>query len=62
MVLPEAAPIALDARGDRDLDRVRTIPIRRRLSRHERVSWLRKLDAISSVSGGSIAAGLLGAV
>jgi NTE family protein len=32
------------------------------LARLNEIGWLKKLDAISSVSGGSIAAGLLGAV
>jgi NTE family protein len=61
VVLPEAAPIALDARGDRDLELGLSLSGGGYRAMNE-LGWLRKLDAISSVSGGSIAAGLLGAV
>src|ERR1700675_2510070 len=58
----EASSAAPPARRDLDLGYRAIVFHAGALCRLNELGWLKKLDAISSVSGGSIAAGLLGAV
>jgi predicted acylesterase/phospholipase RssA len=71
MVLTQAAPIVREIARDRDLELglclsgggYRAMLFHAGvLCRLNELGWLKKLDAIASVSGGSLAAGLLGAI